>query len=77
MFTMKMITMPPEFTKLALFDSETNIDASDLQHDSISDFSIPTQHYNAGLTNRLYGKGIETVTEFAQTSLRSEDPSQI
>ena len=64
MFTMKMITMPPEFTKLDLFDSETNIDASDLQHDTISDFSIPTQHINAGLTNRLYGKAIETVTEF-------------
>ena len=74
---MKMITMPPEFTNLDLFNSETNIDASELQHDTISDFSIPTQHYNAGLTNRLYGKLIETVTEFPQTTNRSDDPSQI
>ena len=54
MFTMKMLTMPPEFNNLDIFDSETNINESELQHDTISDFTLPTPHnVNAGLTSRI------------------------
>ena len=69
MFTMKMITMPPEFTNLSLFDSETNINESELMHDTISDFTLPTlNNFNAGLTNRINPYQVNNITVGKVTS---------
>ena len=78
MFTMNMLTMPPEFTNLDMFDSETNINESELMHETISDFTLPTPHnVNAGLTNRINPYRVNNITGVKVTSNESISPSHI